>query len=243
MIFMDKINETGNMLIYAVGDIHGCFVELRELYAKMEADRNGAKAKYVFLGDYIDRGPSSAQVVQFLIDARRENTEVEFVFLRGNHEQMMLDFEDDKPSGQYWLYNGGQETLKSYTTAKYDHNTFYRSLQWLYRFGDVVFVHANIDPNVDDLNYQTNSVLIWDREFSFYDGIYEGGYFVVHGHTPLPNGPWIGANQINVDTGCVFGQKHSEQYGALTAVKIESKNDFANDGTLKFTFLSVRQTY
>ena len=232
--------------VYAFGDVHGCLDELKELHALVEQDRDGAPSTYVFLGDYIDRGPDSAGVVQFLIDASsgEDDTRPAYVFIRGNHEQMMRDAEygEDRDAVYIWMSNGGVETQKSYFDGRYDHSDFYKRLRWYHSIGDVAFVHAGIDPE-KSLEDQSNNTLIWSREFNRYNGTFKDNRYVVHGHSPVPDVYRLN-NQINIDTGCVFGQDFSEDYGKLTALKITSESgSFANDGTLKFKAFSVRRKY
>lgn len=214
----------------------------------MEEDRAGSPAKYVFVGDYVDRGPDSAGVVQFLMDKKAFEKDVEHVFLRGNHEDMLIDYHRQEwtGNGAYFLYNGGDATLASYKNMGIqvkDHLDFYSKLRWYWSYGQVAVVHAALDPSEPDLDHQKDQILIWERDFDLFDDDYAGGWFVVRGHTPIAEGkPVKWKNQINVDTGCVFGlnRGYSFDYGFLTAVKIESPDDsFKNDGSLTFQYLQV----
>jgi serine/threonine protein phosphatase 1 len=226
------------MILYAIGDIHGCLATLTELLDKVEKDRAGRTAKYVFLGDYVDRGPDSAGVVELIVKLQTRFENVEVVCLRGNHEQMMLDFTDQKPEGEgaWWIPNGGKQTIESYENFDGDHSLFYRKLQWMHRHGDVLFVHAGINPNIL-IEEQNRHTLLWDRSFNDHFGDYPENVFVVHGHTPVSQYDLL-QNQLNIDTGCVFARAWSEEYKWLTCVKIESPDDkFKNDGSLKFSFI------
>ncbi len=229
------------MILYTIGDIHGCLATLTRLLAKVEEDRAGRPAKYVFLGDYVDRGPDSAGCIELIVRLReRLKDEVEVVCLRGNHEDMMIDFVSGKEDGNgaYWLQNGGDATQKSYLGFVGDHTQFFRTLQWMHRHGDVLFVHAGISPDPDiSIEKQNNYTLLWDRQWNDYNGKYPENVFVVHGHTPRDQYEKRN-NQLNIDTGCVFARAWSEEYRWLTCAKIESADgSFKNDDTLLISFL------
>ena len=98
--------------IYAIGDIHGCREELDDLLTIIAEEESGAERQLIFLGDYVDRGPDSHGVLERLIELKR--SEPDAVFLKGNHEAIMLDFLDDPDESYHWLDWGGQETLESY---------------------------------------------------------------------------------------------------------------------------------
>ena len=215
--------------LYAIGDIHGCSLALIRMMKLIEEDRAGSPAKIVFLGDYIDRGPDSPGVVQHLIDLKNstKTPEVEYVFLKGNHEDLLLGALDGKPQYEStFLYNGGSQTLNQYnqeaTMNLGQHRAhFFEDLELMHRDGDFVFVHAGLDPH-SPLANQDEEIMIWDRGFVKYTGVYHENVFVVHGHTPVEN-PTIFGNQMNIDTGCVFGKEYSEDYGKLTAVRLDDR--------------------
>ena len=197
----------GRMVLYAVGDIHGCANLLLKLREKISADaakRSGPK-KLIFLGDYVDRGPQSADVIDILMNGQPEGID-EQVCLRGNHEQMMLDWHGKRDWLGSWLLNGGGQTRRSYGKDK---TRLGRHLKWLdglpcfHQDGGHVFVHAGIVPG-RPLAQQRNIDLIWIREAFLLDQS-DHGFVVVHGHTPVRHGPDIHHNRINVDTGAVYG--------------------------------------
>lgn len=201
----------------AIGDIHGCLNELQQLISDLSEYQNDSNITWVFLGDYVDRGPNVKGVVNFLMDF---NTKNNCIFLKGNHEDMMLD-----PYETYtWRKNGGYETLQSYGLNYQDvpehdpkfkeHiNNFYRPLITSYQTDKYFFCHAGVHPHYD-LDEQLLSDLMWIRQ-SFLWSDKDFGKIVVHGHTPESlEGPVIKANRINIDQGCVFG-------GHLTAVILE----------------------
>lgn len=206
--------------LYAVGDIHGCYETLKALLTKVDADRDGAPAKVVFLGDYIDRGPLSSHVIDHMIRLQGHPPEgVEFVFLRGNHEEFMLD----PYAAGMWFHNGGKQTLDSYVWGgDTDHDWIKKHTYWIqentvytHRDGRFLFVHAGINPE-RSLDKQSEETMVWNRDFNDYDGKFPEDVFVVHGHTPVPS-PQLNRNQVNIDTGCVFHRGFSENYGKLTA--------------------------
>lgn len=220
--------------LYAVGDIHGCYNELKELMDKILVDIGNDAAKIVFLGDYVDRGPDSAKVVDFLDSLRTSGPSgIEFVFLRGNHEDMLINAVLEKPTKddlELFYMNGGFQTRQSYEDNNFifkDHEEFYRSLERYHRDGDFFFVHAGLAPALTmekALNQYVfgYDALFWAREWNEHDGEFPENVFIVHGHTPVAEVDFH-ANQINIDTGCVFGKAHSENYGLLTAVRLDGR--------------------
>ena len=205
--------------IYAVGDIHGRLDLLNELLSKTDADialRPTSKAVYVFLGDYIDRGPSSRETIDRLIEHGEKN---ELVFLRGNHELIAIRCLSDRNLFDKWMRLGGLETLVSYGIAPglltngrqivqlqaafhsalpQSHFQFFRDLQSSYVCGDFFFAHAGVRPHVD-LSLQKEQDLLWIRE-EFLTSNADFGKIVVHGHTPTREIE-VEQNRINIDTG------------------------------------------
>jgi serine/threonine protein phosphatase 1 len=103
-------------MTYAFGDIHGCLTQLQRLVELCERDAGTQKITFIFLGDYIDRGPDSRGVLDFLIDLQTWSPD-EIVCLRGNHEDLLLSAIDDEANEPNWLINGGTSTLYSYRVA------------------------------------------------------------------------------------------------------------------------------
>jgi serine/threonine protein phosphatase 1 len=200
-------------LTYAFGDIHGCLTQLKELISLCEADANDQSARFVFLGDYIDRGPDSFGVVEYLIELQ-EHMPDHVICLMGNHEDMLLAAADHSDWEDRWLSNGGTETLKSYgvTHANQipkDHIDWIRQLPKFHDDGLRFFVHAGVNP-LYPLGQQEDFDLLWIRE-PFLSSSAGLGRLIVHGHTPTEDGkPDVRANRVNIDTGAVFG-------GPLTA--------------------------
>lgn len=186
--------------LLAIGDIHGCRDQLRELLERVAPQ---PEDRMVFLGDYLDRGPQSRGVIEDLLGLAERFPET--VFLRGNHEQMFLDFLDGTDRLTF-LINGGQATLKSYGSAGEvppAHLDFLRRLPCLFVCGDFVFVHAGLRPGLS-LEQQREQDLLWIRH-EFLAADYDWGRTVVFGHTPLQQ-PLLTERRIGVDTGAVYGR-------------------------------------
>jgi serine/threonine protein phosphatase 1 len=184
--------------LYIVGDIHGCREELRQLLNLIDTNIT-RKDTLVFLGDYVDRGPDSCGVIQDLID-RKNMSKIKHVFLKGNHEDMLLN-----SASSSWLKYGGKETLQSYGNKSIpkNHEEFFNNLELYYQQGGVVCVHAGINPNLN-LKDQKPDLMLYSREHVNYNGTYKNNEFVVFGHSPSEE-PIIRRNHVGIDTGCVFG--------------------------------------
>ena len=196
------------MLSYAIGDVHGSLGKLRKLIAKCRKHADGRPMKFVFLGDYIDRGPHSRGVIHCLIELQSQLRE-QVVALKGNHEAIALAVIDGTLPAEDWLSEGGAATLRSYSIDNArelpaDHVQWLRSLPLHYDDGRRFFVHAGIDPE-NPLNQQEAFDLIWMRE-PFLSDNRDYGRLIVHGHTPVENDtPDLRANRLNLDTGAVYG--------------------------------------
>jgi serine/threonine protein phosphatase 1 len=201
------------MRTYALSDIHGCLDKLAALVARCRHD-GGDAAKFVFLGDYIDRGPDSRGVLEFVIGLQAR-TPSQIICLCGNHEDLALNAIDDASQIDQWLvHNGGDKALASYGVASpsevpADHVAWLRGLKTHHDDGRRFFVHAGIDP-ARPLDRQHRHDLLWMRE-PFLSDPRNYGRFIVHGHTPLRGGqPDLRVNRVNIDTAAVLG-------GPLTA--------------------------
>ncbi|WP_213287210.1 metallophosphoesterase family protein [Bradyrhizobium sp. sGM-13] len=219
--------------IYAVGDIHGRSDLLESLLAAIDADckeRPVPRPIAVFVGDYIDRGPDSRNVLDLLLRWQQSH---EAIFLRGNHETFLPRFITDPRSLDEWRQYGGLETLLSYglrpsinpdrdeqTTlatefaevVPREHLDFLQSLDLTFSCGDFLFVHAGVRPGVP-IHEQTEDDLLWIRDdFLNWEQPFER--LVVHGHTPVDE-PDLRLNRINIDTGAYAT-------GRLTCVVIEN---------------------
>lgn len=203
--------------VYAIGDIHGRVDLLEQLLRGIDEDLKQASVPQsieVFLGDYVDRGPASRQVLDLLIE--REKTH-RTIFLKGNHETLLTSFIANPATLGDWQRIGGLETLMSYgltplinvrtqleLAAAFDealpasHRKFLSDLKPSFTCGDYFFVHAGVRPGIA-LEKQREADLLWIRhEFLLCEENF--GKIVVHGHTPVLQ-PDIRSNRINIDTG------------------------------------------
>jgi serine/threonine protein phosphatase 1 len=204
---------------YTFGDIHGCLDKLAGLVRQCQLDAGDAPSKFVFLGDYIDRGPDSRGVVEFLIKLQSQKP-TQIICLAGNHEELALAARHGGVYENNWLRNGGGETLRSYDiTAAGDlppkHIVWFDALPTHHDDGRRFFVHAGINPD-RPLNQQDPHDLLWIRE-PFLSDERDYGRLVVHGHSPLRTGiPDQRPNRLNLDTAAVLG-------GPLTAAVFDDK--------------------
>ena len=205
--------------VYAIGDVHGRADLLSELFKRIDHDlrsRPRVNAMEVFLGDYIDRGPHSREVIDLLI-ARQQNHKA--IFLKGNHEDCVLRLLTDPAAFSEWKMIGGLSTVLSYgvkPTGHHDpkthpriaaavaaampdsHRRFLGSLALSFTLGDFFFAHAGVRPGIS-LASQSPHDLLWIRDdFLLHEDDF--GKVVVHGHTPTRE-PEVRANRINIDTG------------------------------------------
>lgn len=218
--------------IYAVGDIHGRADLLEAVLLQIDADCTlypSPQTIVVFLGDYIDRGPTSREVLDLLLDCERGR---KTVFLKGNHDTFLHRFLNDPAFLDEWRLCGGLETLVSYgitpsispdafeqtrladelaKAVPEPHLRFLESLDLSFESGDFLFVHAGIRPGVP-LRKQVEEDLLWIRE-EFLGCEQKFEKYIVHGHTPV-RGPDIRSNRANIDTGAFAT-------GRLTCIVIE----------------------
>ena len=201
---------TGRLL--AVGDIHGCLKPLQQLMHQVTPQ---PADQVVFLGDYIDRGPESRGVIDYLLDFRERWPQT--IFLKGNHEAMLLDYLAGQERLRY-LLNGGETTLYGYREGgrlqiPETHLQFLHSLRLYFETDRYIFVHAGLRPEVATEN-QSEEDLLWIRE-EFLSSSYQWGKTVVFGHTPMRK-PHLTADRIGLDTGAVYGR-------SLTCCDVEDR--------------------
>lgn len=206
--------------IFAVGDIHGSRERLLSLMDRI--DIRWSHDTLVFLGDYIDRGSRSYEVLEFLIELKKEHPGI--IFLKGNHEDMFLNFLAGNRTLSY-VYNGGQQTIDSYYRHSSDrerleipkeHLDFLNSLVLCHETEDYIFVHAGLRPGIP-LAEQAPEDMMWIRE-PFISTRNDFGKTVVFGHTPFPE-PFIETDKIGIDTGAVYGNR-------LTCVRLPDMTFF-----------------
>jgi hypothetical protein len=210
-------------LTYAIGDIHGRADLLARLLDQIRLDREEQASgtqptPVIFLGDYIDRGPQSRQVIDLLLDFRRDPA-FEARFLLGNHEDTMIDYLEGRISGLGWSRHGGDATLQSYgvTPPSEDsrtawsqrrgefraavpptHSLFLNELELMITAGRILFVHAGIRPGIA-LDQQTRRDLLWIRR-EFLESVRPDSWLVVHGHTPKAEA-YGGPGRLCLDSG------------------------------------------
>jgi serine/threonine protein phosphatase 1 len=203
------------MGVFAIGDLHGCPDELEVLLARLGA---GAGDTLVFLGDYVDRGPRVRTLVERLLRLRAEQPAT--VFLRGNHEDMLLAYLGLRGRhGDVYVANGGGATLASYGVAPgtegaaaaasfpADHLEFFQGLLLTHRYDRFLFVHAGVRPGVA-LEQQDEEDLLWIRE-EFFAVRHDLPWTVVFGHTPQREVRMALPFHLGLDTGLVYGNKLS----------------------------------
>jgi serine/threonine protein phosphatase 1 len=210
-------------MIYVIGDIHGCLGPLTAALKSITRDRISSEDTVVFLGDYIDRGKQSRQVIEASLEWERFHPRT--IFLRGNHEDMLLRAKKewiendsgitlDSDAFHLWWQNGGSETLRSYRASRKtwasslppSHWEFFNRTQLEYLEGGYHFVHAGLLPKNAFWEYPDEDPRLWIREPFLYSQEDFGGRIVVFGHTPQLNArPLVMPNKIGLDTAAVFG--------------------------------------
>ena len=225
-----KHNYTEKMKrLFAIGDVHGSFNSLKALIEKhiiLTKDD-----KLVLLGDYIDRGNKSKEIIDYIIDLQKR--EYDIIPLIGNHETMFLEIFEDEKNMPKWIQNGGAETLKSFNvesvkaiSTKYIE--FFKNLQSYYSFENFLFVHAGF--NDDIINpFQDTFSMIWRCHVTYSNPLLVEKT-IIHGHKPITLD--LCKKQIedkhhviNIDTGCIYKEKVG--YGKLTAIELKSKKLFS----------------
>ncbi|MDP9086432.1 MAG: serine/threonine protein phosphatase [Pseudomonadota bacterium] len=234
--------STDGKVIYAIGDIHGCYIQFTALLEAIVSDIAGnvedRPTLLIFCGDYVDRGPRSSDVLASLVWLSR-HAPVEIVILRGNHEDLLLSFLDRPEEQVTWLQHEGQQTLSSYRipmpvgAASFDevdcrrlrdelcdrmpasHLDLLRQLPIKKVCGDYIFVHAGLRPGVA-ISKQADEDCLWIRgEFLKVDTRFDK--VVVYGHSWSSEEPINTPHRIGIDTG-VYAT------GVLTAVRLEGSN-------------------
>ena len=240
--------------VYAIGDIHGRFDLLRRLHQAIIADAANVPPlttlQVVYLGDYVDRGWQSREVIDLLIDQPLRGFFA--TYLLGNHDRQFLEFLLSGTGGPAWLRYGGDATICSYGVRLTDsvggekrlgvmreelvrvvpqqHVRFLQSLPLTHQVGDYLFVHAGIDPE-KPLAEQTERDLLWIRD-EFLDSDDHFGAVVVHGHTTTRE-PDVRVNRIGIDTGACYGNRltclvlEGQQLRFLTAAAATPAGEFS----------------
>jgi serine/threonine protein phosphatase 1 len=227
MVMLPDARTPPGLRLYAIGDVHGRTDLLADMHHRIARDlarRPAADWRVIHLGDYIDRGPDSAGVLELLLGYQGAG---HGDFLIGNHDRFLLDFLIDPEGSDFelWMINGGATTLDSFgidgmlATFSSDEDSrrrlydkliaamrpglpeFLGGLSRMLRFGDYVFVHAGVRPGVP-LEDQSEHDLVWIRE-PFLSSGEDHGAVIVHGHTPV-DAVEVRPNRIGIDTGAAF---------------------------------------
>jgi serine/threonine protein phosphatase 1 len=223
--------------LYAIGDVHGCLDLLKRAEAVIADDmsRLGRPGLVVLLGDYVDRGPASAQVLEHLSSPSALG--LKRVTLCGNHDDLFLRFLERPEAYMHWLEMGGDKTLASYgvdlqhlslrrkgsgaslmhvlqEAVPETHRSFLMDLPVSLKAGQVLFVHAGVAPAIP-IEEQRDEDMMWIRGAFLKQGPELPHLIVVHGHTPQED-PDYGIGRIGIDTGAVYS-------GKLTVLRIDGE--------------------
>lgn len=211
--------------IFAIGDIHGCARTFRKLVTDIiQLDKSD---ELYCLGDYVDRGPDSKGVIDFILELRQQGFKV--FTLRGNHDQMMMDAADDDERFSFWIANGGNPTRKSFGIKSFHeleskYKQFFYDTSFHFETGNFILVHAGLNFMPDDI-FEDTHAMMWTRNF-FVNENKLAGRTIIHGHTPIPLEHIISQhnlNVINIDAGCVY---KTTGLGHLVAIELGSKTFF-----------------
>ncbi len=231
-------DPTAGELIYAVGDVHGRYDLLKELLALILEDWTARdpdrRPLLIFCGDYVDRGPDSAAVLEALVWLQQRG-DIQARFLKGNHEAALMGFLANPTDCAGWQRFGGVETLRSYGVEPpapddadacfrardlllhrmpTSHVYFLERLELMLVAGDYAFVHAGVQPGID-LKSQREEDLLWIRE-DFLGDAWPFEKVIVHGHSWTDDRPKILPHRIGIDTGAFAT-------GVLTAVRLDGE--------------------
>jgi serine/threonine protein phosphatase 1 len=219
----EKITSNNTMhRLFAISDIHGCFTTFYELVVKV-IDLKKTDT-LILLGDYIDRGDQSREVIDFITDLLKKGFDV--TPLAGNHEQMLIDTYNDSGELPLWLMNSGMSTLSSFglqdireMDKKYI--GFFNSLGYYKAVENFLFVHAGFDDYAED-PFSDKYNMIWKCS-PFYENPVLKDKIIIHGHRPKPVGytrQLISEKSrvIPIDNGCVYEKELG--YGNLSALDV-----------------------
>jgi len=210
--------------LFAISDIHGCFKPFHELVV------NTIKLKktdqLVLLGDYIDRGDQSKEVIDFIIDLDRMGFDI--TSLKGNHEEMLSDAYSNNDMLPLWLYNSGMSTLSGFgirDIREIDdvYIDFFNNLEYYKIVGNYIFVHAGFNDRAADPLSDYHS-MVWECRLS-YDNPLLLNKTIIHGHRPKTIS-YVEklidekSKVIPIDTGCVY--EREQGYGNLSALEVKS---------------------
>jgi serine/threonine protein phosphatase 1 len=218
-----------NQRLIAIGDIHGCIDPFTDLVEKRIRIRK--EDRIILLGDYVDRGLHSREVIDYILDLRVSGYDI--IALTGNHESMMLDSIQNETTQYNWFMNGGSRTLSSFGIESLNeldnkYLAFFNNLLYYYIEDKFIFVHAGFNDNIAN-PFEDRFQMIWSRRESYTNSVFNEK-IIVHGHTPIPftlcREQAMSHNRVlNIDTGCVYDTL--EGYGHLTAIELYTMELFS----------------
>ena len=218
----------------AIGDVHGCSKTLQTL---IEGGINpDKKDELYFVGDLIDRGPSTREVLDYLLELKSKGFNIHVV--RGNHEDIFLKAHEDESFVNAWFSNGAEETLNSFDAPEIiprnqeclkiipeKYLKFIMEMPLYYNLSDCIIVHAGLNFESDDI-LKDEHAMLWSRHMNYLPGKVNSKT-IIHGHTPIPvstiknivNDPKC--KILNIDAGCVY--KYRDDLGVLVALDIDKR--------------------
>jgi len=223
-----------------IGDVHGCYRTLKKL---VESQIIPTKDDQIyFVGDLIDRGPRSREVLDYIIDLKWRGFDV--FPIKGNHEDLFVKAFSDEEYLLAWCQNGAEDTLRSFDVPESKMNEyeglrliperyiqFLSSLPYYYDLKDYIIVHAGI--NLTSANFFSDiQAMLWSREIKGLN-LLGDNICIIHGHTPMPlvtikpNLSRRDARSLNIDTGCVY--RELPGYGVLSALELDSRKLFVQE--------------
>lgn len=215
--------------LFAIGDIHGCFDPFYDLV--VNAVRLKKTDRLILLGDYIDRGPRSREVIDFIVDLKEKGFDI--TALTGNHEQMLLASAGSSELMDLWFMNSGMITLESFgisdpSLLDRHYLDFFRSLEFYLDTGPFLFVHAGFNDDMEDPFFDRET-MVWVCRAGYRNPLLSGKT-IVHGHRPkrLDFVEKLIAERsqvLPIDTGCVYGKESG--YGYLSALEVFSMELFS----------------
>lgn len=187
-------------LTYVIPDIHGRYDLLSEALVEIAARSHGSGGSIVTIGDYVDKGPQSKEVIERLLSGVAEGWQL--IALKGNHDAMMVEALRKPSRMASWLAKGGDAALASYggdpAAVPQSHIAWLDQLRLTHVDAHRLYVHAGVDPEIP-LDRQSEATLLWKR----YPKEFSGGFdkfHVVHGHDNFPDGPLLYEGRTNLDT-------------------------------------------
>jgi len=208
--------------LFALGDIHGCYKPFYELVTNVIKLKK--EDRLILLGDYIDRGNQSREVVDFIMDLKERGFDVNP--LSGNHEAMLLESYNNPGMTELWFMNSGETTLQSFGIQDVRdlgkrYIDFFQGMKFFDSAGSYLFVHAGFN-DYDHDPFSDKMVMIWESR-PFYENPALWGKTIIHGHRPktlefVRKQILEKSAVIPIDTGCVYGSETG--YGFLSALEV-----------------------